>query len=431
MERRCPVVVLDPAGTDIHAEAARIRANGPVSQVEIPGGVLAWSITGYDAARQALADQRFSKDPRKHWTAYLDGRIGADFPLIGWVLMDNLTTTHGSDHSRLRRLTANAFTPRRVEAMRSSIEKVAAALLDELAATGPGGVVELKASYAHPLPAQVICDLFGVPAGSRAQMLRGGEVNVDTTITPEQAAANVEQWHREMQEFVEAKRRNPGDDLTSDLIAAQAEDGSRLSDSELVGTLHLLLATGTEPVQNLVTNAVHALLIHPAQRELAVTGQAAWRDVIEETLRVEAPVAHLPFRFATEDIEIGGVTIARGDPVLIGFAGIGRDPAVHGLGADRFDLTRADKEHLSFGHGVYRCIGMPLALMEAEIALSALFDRFPDLTLAVSPDAVEPQVTFIMNGRRALPVRLTAAAPAPAAAVAPTAAVVRTAAVAS
>jgi cytochrome P450 len=421
MASRCPVVVLDPAGTDIHAEAARIRANGPVSQVEIPGGVLAWSVTGYAAARQALADQRFSKDPRKHWTAYLDGRIGADFPLIGWVLMDNLTTTYGADHTRLRKLTANAFTPRRVEAMRSSIEKVAATLLDELEATAvAGAAIDLKARYAHPLPAQVICDLFGVPVASRAEMLRGGEVNVDTTTTPEEAAANVERWHQQMHEFVEAKRRSPADDLTSDLVAAQAEDGSRLSDSELVGTLHLLLATGTEPVQNLVVNAVHALLTHPEQRALLGTGAASWRDVIEETLRVEAPVAHLPFRFTTEDVEIGGVTIPKGDPVLIGFAGIGRDPDLHGADADRFDLTRASKEHLSFGHGIYRCIGMPLALLEAEIALSALFDRFGELALAVPPDAVEPQVTFIMNGRRALPVRLTpAAAAAGAAAVAP------------
>ncbi|MCW2877878.1 MAG: eryF [Sphaerisporangium sp.] len=408
MENRCPVVI-DPAGNDIHAEAARIRANGPVSQVELPGGVVAWSVTGQEAARQVLSDQRFSKDPRKHWVAYVDGEIGEDFPLIGWVLMDNLTTTYGSDHTRLRKLTANAFTPRRVEAMRESVQKIAADLLDALAEAEPGEVVDLKARYAHPLPAQLICDLFGVPAESRAEMLRGGEVNVDTTITPEEAAANVEQWHGEMQEFVDSKRRNPGDDLTTDLISAQ-EDGSRLNDSEMVGTLHLLLATGTEPVMNLITNAVAALLKHPDQLELVRSGQASWRDVIEETLRAEAPVAHLPFRFATEDVEVGGVTIAKGDPVLMGYAGMGRDPSVHGENADRFDITRANKDHLSFGHGVYRCIGSPLAWLEAETALSALFERFPDLSLAVQE--LEPQVTFIMNGRRNLPVYLTAKVPA-------------------
>ncbi|MEU1287206.1 cytochrome P450 [Kitasatospora sp. NPDC005856] len=400
-------VVIDPAGNDIHAEGARIRANGPVARIELPGGVLGWSITDHETARQALSDHRLSKDPRQHWTAFAEGRIGEDFPLIGWVLMDNLTTRYGADHTRLRRLTAGAFTPRRVEAMRAEVEKAVDELLDELDGCEPGEVVDLKARFARPMPARVICDLFGVPAEDRVQMLRGGEANIDTTLTPEESAANVEQWHREMHEFVESKRRNPGDDLTSDLVQAQEEDGSRLNDSELVGTLHLLLATGTEPVMNLLANATRALLTHPEQLALLRSGAVSWADVIEETLRVEAPVAHLPFRFAVEDIEIGGVVIPKGDPVLINFAAVGRDRAVHGDSADAFDATRSDKEHLSFGHGVYRCIGMPLARMEGEIALSALFRRFPDLELAVPAEELAPQVTFIMNGVQTLPVRLT------------------------
>ncbi|MFJ6381068.1 cytochrome P450 [Kitasatospora sp. NPDC092039] len=400
-------VVIDPAGHDIHGEAARIRANGPVARIELPGGVLAWSITDHELARQAMTDHRLSKDPRQHWTAFAEGRIGEDFPLIGWVLMDNLTTRYGADHTRLRKLTAGAFTPRRVEAMRAEVEKAVEELLDELDRCAPGEVVDLKARFARPMPARVICDLFGVPAEDRAQMLRGGEANIDTTLTPEESAANVEQWHREMTEFVESKRRTPGDDLTSDLVQAQEEDGSRLNDSELVGTLHLLLATGTEPVMNLLANATRALLTHPEQLALLRGGAVSWADVIEETLRVEAPVAHLPFRFAVEDIELGGVVIPKGEPVLINFAAVGRDRAVHGDSAAAFDATRPDKEHLSFGHGVYRCIGMPLARMEAEVALAALFDRFPDLELAVPAGELEPQVTFIMNGVQTLPVRLT------------------------
>lgn len=410
MEGRCPVVI-DRTGGDIHGEGARIRAEGPVARIELPGGVIAWSITGYEEARQLLSDARLSKDPRKHWTAYLDGEIGEDFPLIGWVLMENMTTTYGPDHSRLRKLTAKAFTPRRVEALRPNVEKVVQQLLDELAATAPGEVVDLKARFAHSLPSQVICDLFGVPEASRAQILRGNEVNVDTTISAEESAANVAQWHQDLHDFVETKRRAPGDDLTSDLLNAN-EDGTPLSESELMGTLHLMLATGTEPVMNLIANAVRALLTHPEQLALARSGQVSWTEVIEETLRNEAPVAHLPFRYAVEDIEIGDVTIAKGDPVLVNFAAIGRDPAVHGETADDFDITRAVKDHLSFGAGLYRCIGYPLAWLEATIALPALFERFPDLSLAVKPEELEPQVTFIMNGLLSLPVRLTATAPA-------------------
>ncbi|MEV7008160.1 cytochrome P450 [Streptosporangium sp. NPDC051022] len=404
MENLCPVVI-DRTGRDIHEEAARMRAQGPVARIELPGGVLAWSITGYDAVMRALADHRLSKDPRKHWTAFAAGEIGHDFPLIGWALMENLSTAYGSDHSRLRRLIAKAFTPRRVEAMRSGVEKIAADLLDELAAAAPDEVVDLKARYAHPLAARVIGDLIGVPERARAGVLPGSDAHVDTTRTAEDLAADAERRRREMRELIEAKRRAPADDLTTDLISAQ-DNGSQLNDTELLSTLLLLLGTGTEPVTNLVTNTVRALLIHPGQRELLAAGHVSWEEVIEETLRAEAPVAHLPFRFAVEDIEIGGVTIRKGEPVLIAFAAAGRDPAVHGASADRFDATRADKAHLSFGHGIYRCIGMPLGWMETEIALRALFDRFPGLTLGVPPEEIEGQGTFIMNGCRTLPVRL-------------------------
>ncbi|AYV33091.1 6-deoxyerythronolide B hydroxylase (plasmid) [Streptomyces sp. ADI95-16] len=404
---RCPVA-LDPAGSDIHAEGSRIREQGPVARIELPGGVLAWSVTDHAVAREVLSDHRFSKDGRRHFDAYVNGEVGEDFPLIGWVLMENMTTAYGADHTRLRKPCAHAFTPRRVEALRPAVEAITAELLDALAAVPAGQAVDLKSLFAHPLPARAICDLFGVPADARADMLRGGEVNVDTSISPEEAAANVERWHQEMLDFVESKRRTPGDDLTSDLVAAQREDSSLLSDDELVGTLHIMLATGTEPVKNLIANAVLALLTHPEQLELVRTGQATWQDVIEETLRVEAPVAHLPFRFAVEDVEIGGVTIAKGEPLLVNYAAIGRDPEVHGEDADRFDITRATKENLSFGHAIYRCIGQPLALLEAEVALSALFERFPHLSLAVPAEEIGPQGTFIMNGVAELPVLLDA-----------------------
>ncbi|MEU8194208.1 cytochrome P450 [Microbispora amethystogenes] len=399
-------VVLDPAGHDIHAEGARIRAGGPVSRVVLPGGVMAWSVTGHDVARQVLGDHRFSKDPRKHWTDFVEGRIGDDFPMIGWVLMENLTTAYGHDHTRLRRPCAQAFTPRRVEALRGSVQKVTDELLGRLDEAAPGEAVDLKAEFAKPLPAAVICDLFGVPAADRQAMLHGGEVNVDTGITPEEAAANVAAWQRLMLDFVRSKRDHPGDDLTTDLVAARDEDGSPLSDSEMVGTLHIMLATGTEPVKNLIANTVLLLLTHPDHLARVTRGELSWPDVIQEAVRVEAPVAHLPFRFATEDVEIGGVTIAKGDPVLMNFAAAGRDPDRYGPDADVFDPGRADREHLSFGAGIYRCIGKPLALMEAEIALPALFERFPGMRPAVPADRIEPQGTFIMNGLRNLPVLL-------------------------
>jgi 2-hydroxy-5-methyl-1-naphthoate 7-hydroxylase len=405
MENVCPVVI-DYAGTDIHAEGSRIREQGPVGLVDLSAGVRAWSITGFEAGKQALSDHRFSKDARQHWTAFVSGQVDPDFPLIGWALMENLGTTYGSAHSRLRRLVAKAFTPRRVEAMRAAIDRIAATLLAGLARSRPGEVVDLKARYAHPLAAEVMFDLIGIPATARQTILRGGQAQVDTTLTSDEIAASVGQVLHEMAAVVEAKRRAPADDLASDLIAAQEEDGSWLSDDKMIGTLLLLLATGTEPVTNLVTNSVLALLVHPEQRQRVSTGQASWHDAVEETLRVEAPVAHLPFRFAVEDTHIGSVRIPAGDPVLMNFAAMGRDPAIHGSSADRFDVMRPSKDHLSFGHGIYRCIGMPLGRLEAEQAVSALFERFPGLALAAPASKIRPQNTFIMNGRSELPVLL-------------------------
>jgi len=407
----CPIA-LDPTGKDIHAEAARLRAQGPVIRVELPGGVLAWSVTSHELVKQILAGKQFAKDPRKHWAAFINGEIPPDWPMIGWVVMDNMTTHDGTDHARLRRLNSKAFTVRRVENMRPAIEQIAAELLDDLATVPEGEVVNLKARYSYPLPARVICDLFGVPESARADVLRGGEVNINTQISPEEAQANVEQWHNAMDALVKDKRKNPADDLTSALIAAYDEDGSHLTHDELVGTLHLMLGAGSETMMNVLTHAVLNLLTHPGQRELVTSGQLPWTAVMEETLRVQSPVAQLPFRYAVEDVEIGGVKIAKGEPVLIGFAAAGRDSAVYGATAPCFDVTRQNKSHLSFGHGVHHCLGAPLARLEADVALPALFRRFPDLSLAVQPEELEPQGTFIMNGHSGLPVYLTAAVPA-------------------
>ncbi len=400
-------VVLDVNGRDIHAEGARIRANGPIAQVELPGGVRAWSVVGYDMVRTVLVDERFAKSP-KHWPAFVNGEINENFPLIGWVLMENMTTADGEDHLRMRKLIAKAFTQRRVEAMRPYIEQIVARLLDGLAQAAPGEIVDIKSRYAQALPVQVICDLFGIPEEYRADVLRGGEVNVDTSITHEEAVANVEQWHSAITDVINLKRRHPGDDMLSALIVAQMDDGSTLTDSEMAGTVHLMLGAGSETTTNLISNAVISLLSHPGQLEMVRTGQVAWKDVIEETLRVESPIAQLPFRFTTEEVHIADVTIPAGDPVLIGFAAAGRDPERHGDTAHVFDITRPDKEHLSFGHGVHHCLGAPLGRLEGAIALPALFDRFPDMELAVPRAELAPQGTFLLNGRADVPVRLTA-----------------------
>lgn len=413
MPDRCPV--LDPSGRDIHAEADRLRAQAPAVKVELPGGVHAWSITSYDVVKRLLLDRNVTKNARNHWPKFINGEIPPDWEMISWVAMDNMVTAYGKHLVRLRRLIAKAFTAQRVETVRPQVEKLVDELLDGLAAE-TGEVVDLREKFCYPLPALLIAELIGMTEQQRAQTAKAMDLMVDTTVSPEQAQAILTGWRTAMDELIAAKRREPGKDIASDLIAARDdENGGQLTDSELTDTIFAILGAGSETTINFLDNAVTALVTHPGQLELVRSGRAGWDDVIDEVLRVQCPLASLPLRYAVTDIELDGVTIPQGDPILINYAAAGRDPALHGDTAGEFDVTREHKEHVSFGHGPHYCLGAGIARLVATIGLSRLFERFPDLRLAVPAEELQPLPTFIMNGHRGLPVRLV---PAPAAATA-------------
>jgi cytochrome P450 len=276
-------------------------------------------------------------------------------------------------------------------------------------------VVDLRDAFANQVPSRVICDLLGVPDDARGEFRRGIASFTDATKTPEQTAATIRHLQLAAQALIALRRETPGDDLTSDLIAARAEDGTRLSEFELESMVRVVLGAGHQTVADLLDNAVTALLIHPDQRELITTGRVSWDEAIEETLRAHCPVEYLPLRYAVEGIDLGDITIAKGEPIIISFCAAGRDPALHGKTANQFDLTRHSKEHLAFGFGVHYCLGAALGRLEARVALPALFDRFPDLALAVPATQLQPSPTFLFDGHCALPVRLTRVpVPAPA-----------------
>ncbi|MEV8536639.1 cytochrome P450 [Streptomyces sp. NPDC051211] len=408
MLRQCPIAI-DPSGRNVHAEAARLRELGPIVKVVLPGGVPGWAVAGHEALRELLADpRRVSKDAYRHWRAWIDGEVTHAWPLSIWVSVQNMITAYGEEHTRLRKPAMAGFGARRVAALRPRVEAVAAERLDALAELPADEVVDLRAHYAHEVPTRVMFELFGIPERSWAMLHKIINGFFDTGISVEEARQNSVDLYETMADLVAYKRAHPADDLTSAMLAARDdENGARLTEKELTDNLILLFTAGYETSVNLISSAVDLMLRHPAQRELVESGLAAWEDVVEETLRLEPPAANGFLRFAVEDIEIDGTVIPAGDPFIVSFASVGRDPALHGADADAFDITRPSRgDHMAFGFGIHYCLGATLARLEAAVSLTALFRRFPEISAAGCPGRLPRTESFISNGLRELPVRL-------------------------
>ncbi|MFJ3695337.1 cytochrome P450 [Streptomyces sp. NPDC090052] len=396
---------MDPSGGCPHAANALLLAQGAVVAVVLPGEVEGAAVLGHAALREFLAHPDVAKGPQ-HFTALQEGRIEEGWPLRTFATVRSMTTADGADHRRLRSLVSRAFTGRRVESLRPRIETLAAGLLDGVAAAADrDGTVDLRRQYALPLPMGVICELLGVGPEYRERLHHLSDQVVSTGIGPDEVVAANQEMVAVLAAVAAGRRERPGDDLTSALIAAREEDGDRLSEPELIGTLLLMIVAGHETTLNLVANAVRALCAHRDQLALVMAGRATWLDVVEETLRWDSPVSFFPFRYPTRDLPVAGTVIPRGTPVLAGYSAAGRDPAVHGPDADRFDITR-DARHISLGHGPHFCLGAPLARLEATVALERLFTRFPGLELAVPEEELARHPGFVGNGVRELPVRL-------------------------
>ncbi|KFG77235.1 cytochrome P450 family protein [Streptomyces mutabilis] len=400
-EARIP---LDPFVTDLDGESARLRAAGPLAAVELPGGVPVWAVTHHAEAKALLTDPRLVKDINV-WGAWRRGEIPADWPLIGLANPGrSMLTVDGAEHRRLRSLVAQALTARRVEHMRGRITELTDRLLDELPADG--GVVDLKAAFAYPLPMYVVADLMGIEEVRLPRLKVLFEQFFSTQTPPEEVVATLTELAGIMGGTVAAKRATPGDDLTSALILA-SEDGDHLTDAEIVSTLQLMVAAGHETTISLIVNSVVNLSTHPEQRALVLSGEAEWSAVIEETLRFSTPTSHVLIRFATEDVPVGDRVIPAGDALIVSYGALGRDERAHGPTAGDFDITRTSpNRHISFGHGPHVCPGAALSRLEAGVALPALYARFPRLDLAVPASRLRNKPVVTQNDLFELPVRL-------------------------
>ncbi|MEV4415516.1 cytochrome P450 [Catellatospora sp. NPDC049609] len=361
-----------------------------VERLTLPDGSEVWHVSGYATVRAALADPRLSLDKAhaKAWTGFA----------LPPALDANLLNMDPPDHTRIRSLVSQAFTPRRVEQLRPFVQRVADELLDAVAGDGRA---DLIAAYAGPLPVIVIGELLGVPAdaGARFRELTSTLLNPPSR---EAAAGAITGIQRFITDLIRRRRTDPGGDLLSAMIAARDAD-DRLTEDELTSLAFLILIAGHETTVNLIGNAVHLLLTHPDRLAEARCEPESLPAVVEEVLRVAPPTPVAFRRFPVEDVELDGVRIPAGDTVLLSIAGANRDPARFDR-PEVFDPARTDGGHVALGHGIHYCIGAPLARLEGEIALRTLLRRLPRLALAVPEAQLRWSPSFRTRGLLELPV---------------------------
>ncbi len=405
-----PIELFTPAfHQQPHTALAQLRRSAAAVPVVTPNGLRTWLVTGYDDARALLADPRLSKDmrvgkdliprnfadPVKQAEFLREAGERSQFP---HELSVHMLDSDPPDHTRLRRLVGRAFTARRIESLRPRIVELTDQLLDDIAGQPKADLME---ALAFPVPFTVICWLLGVPPGDRQDFRRWSNLLVSGAGTDEVRDASVAMIGY-LRTLIEAKRAEPADDLLSDLVHA-TDEGDQLAPDELISMAFLLLVAGHETTVNLIGNGTLALLTHPDARRQLSADEALWPAAIEEFLRYDGPVTNATWRFTTEPVKVGDVVIPEGEFVTVSLGAAGRDPGRYD-DPDRLDITRSNTAGLAFGHGIHHCLGAPLARLEGRIVIGRLFERFPELRLAVDPGELRWRQSLMMRGLETLPV---------------------------
>ncbi|MFJ8673518.1 cytochrome P450 [Streptomyces sp. NPDC093589] len=389
----------DAGPFDPPRDITRLREARPVSPMIFPDGHEGWLVTGYDALRRLMADSRFSSRQDLgilHMPYETPGMPAPTEPspqIPGlFIAMDS------PDHTRLRRKLTGAFTVKRMKQLEEHIVDIVERQLDETARLTPP--IDLVKEFALPVPSLVICEMLGVPYEDRSTFQTNSAKFMVKDQPLDEKIAAYGAMTTYLAELVTRKRADPGEDILSDL--ARQDD---LTIEELTGIAFLLLLAGHETTANMLALGTFALLEHPEQLAALHADQDLMPGAVEELLRYLS-VADIFYRYATEDIELGGETIGKGSTVVVSLLAANRDPQRF-ENPDALDVRRKARGHLSFGHGIHQCLGQQLARIEMRAGFEGLLRRFPALKLAIPADEVRLRTDMNIYGVHELPVTWT------------------------
>ena len=398
MRAQCPVSRAIITSSD-GGEDAQAILNQPV-----------WLVTDYEEGNRALLDRAVTVD----FTSVLTPEQIAQFPETPEEfkpLQKNILSVDPPEHTRLRKLVQPSFTASAIEKLRPRIQQITDELLDRAEAnaarrgeTAPHRTMELIADFTYPLPITVISEMLGVPAEDRDKTHRWSE-NLLTSRNPakqEEIGRDIAEFIAYLRELFAKKREEPGEDMISDLLQVEV-DGDRLTEDEVLAMVFILFIAGHVTTVNLIANGVYALLTNPEQAEKLRRDPSLAANAVEETLRYYGPAESTIPRWVREEIELGGQTLSKGDPLMVLLAAADRDPARFS-DPNTFDISREDaNRHIAFGKGIHACLGAPLARVEGQIALETLFRRYPQLKLGAPTEDITWAPSFL-RGLMRLPV---------------------------
>lgn len=376
---------------------ARFRLEGPLARVRLWNGTGAWLVTRYADVRAALLDKRLSESPKEPgYPTFSESREAL-------VSADTFVThTQGDEHSRLRRVMSRELTVKRVEAQREKVRVIIDRLIDEMVAKGPP--LDFVSHFALALPSLVITEMLGVPYEDHEFFEENSRLRVALDVPPDVPIRATEELAEYFSKILRAKETDPGDgdDILTRLARDHIATGA-ISHREAVILAYTMVQAGHETTGNMLTLGTLLLLRNPEQLNLMLNDPSLIKTAVEEMLRHTTVLQLGMVRTATEDMEIGGQPIRKGDGIFIMLNSANHDPEIY-PNPDQFDVTRTERNHVAFSYGIHQCAGQQLARMEMQEVFAVLFKKLPNLRLAVPFEELKFKHQAVVYGVDTLPV---------------------------